>query len=46
MQHTAQIFPPRLRAVCCGITTTVQWIAQVAVAFATPLLMVHLGWLT
>lgn len=42
----AEIFPLHINARCCAITTCTQWIFQMVVASATPLLIARTGWVT
>ena len=39
-----EIFPPRLSAICCTITTFVQWAFQIVIASLTPRLIASVGW--
>ncbi|KAL2825104.1 general substrate transporter [Aspergillus pseudoustus] len=42
----AEIFPPRLSASCCAITTCTQWVFQIVNAILTPFLLTLVGWYT
>jgi len=42
----SEIFPARVRTSCCAVTTCAQWLFQIAIAAATPLLLAHVKWAT
>jgi hypothetical protein len=42
----SEIFPLRLNAKCCAITTMTQWLFQIVIAGITPRLLATVGWAT
>lgn len=42
----SEIFPPRINAQCCTLTSSTQWLFQIIVALFTPRLMHSIGWVT
>lgn len=42
----AEIFPSHLNAQCCAVTTCTQWLCQILVAAATPILLAKIGTMT
>lgn len=42
----SEIFPQQVKAGCCAITTSVQWLFQIVIAGITPPLLAHVGWAT
>lgn len=41
-----EVFPSRLSAQCCTITTFTQWLFQIVIASVTPRLIANIGWAT
>jgi sugar porter (SP) family MFS transporter len=42
----SEIFPSRINAKCCAITTCTQWLFQIVIAAMTPHLLASVGWAT
>jgi len=42
----SEIFPSHVKAMCCAITTSVQWFFQIVIAGITPHLISRFGWAT
>jgi hypothetical protein len=42
----SEIFPLRINAKCCAITTCTQWLFQIVIASITPNLLATVGWAT